>query len=95
MVTFFELEIIWWTFFSSENFAWYGFFLLQSSQFYVKQLYPFSFKNMRERVPFFAAVECVMNSLGFFNATKRRSFFIQAKRTILGYVLGRQSVFFL
>ena len=25
-MTFFELEIIWWTFFSSENFAWYGFF---------------------------------------------------------------------
>ena len=71
------------------------FFLSQSSQFYVKQLYPFSFKNMRERVRFFAAVQCVMNSLGFFNATKRRSFFfIQAKRTILDYVLGRKSSFF-
>lgn len=101
---FFELEIIWWTFFSSENFGT-AFFLSQSSHFYIQQLYPFSFKNMPERVPFFAPVGCVMNkemwkhnlswSLSLFLCIKKEVFFfIQKKRTFIGYVLGRKSFLF-
>jgi len=99
----FELEIIWWTFFSSENFG----FLSQSSHFYIKQLYPFSFKNMPVRVPFFAPVGYVMNkemwkhnlswslSLSLLYCIKKEVFFfIQKKRTFLGYALGLSLSFF-
>lgn len=100
---FFELEIIWWTFFSSENFGT-AFFLSQSSHFYIKQLYPFSFKSMPERVPFFAPVGCVMNkemwkhnlswSLSFY-ALKRRFSSLSRRKGLFRLRSGPKSFFFL